>query len=172
MGVVRGRSKARPPASWPRPLTKSPNSPSRLGHLGELLSPSVCLCVCFRGRRVLLSATQATSVPPGNPLETPQLIRPAEEPEPRRPREIALSRPRPPPGPAPAGLPRGFAGGRGRLPAWEQTPKPARSLPPEALPHLSPPLCCPPRPPGRTAAPRQAGVGPRRRGGPRSRHRR
>ena len=46
MGVGSERSKARPPASWPRPLTKSLNSPSRLGHLGEFLSQCVCLCVC------------------------------------------------------------------------------------------------------------------------------
>ena len=71
MGVGSERSKARPPASWPRPLTKSLNSPSRLGHLGEFLSQCVCLCVCvFEGEGVFVARSGHLSFP-GSPLKTP-----------------------------------------------------------------------------------------------------
>lgn len=44
------RSEARPPASWPRPLTKSLNSPSRLDHLRDFLSEGeYFLCVFLSG---------------------------------------------------------------------------------------------------------------------------
>lgn len=75
MGVGRERSKARPPASWPRPLTKSLNSPSRLGHLGEFLSQCVCLCVCvFEGEGVFVALNrppQFPRKPPRNPITHP-----------------------------------------------------------------------------------------------------
>ena len=102
-------------------------------------------------------------------------MHPAEEPEPQRPREIAVSpaasSSRPGAGPASPG---DLVGGRGWLPAWEQTPKPAFSLPlREGLPHLSPSPLLPPKAAWENSClPLHTGVGPRRRGGQRSHHRR
>lgn len=40
-------AKAQPPERWPRPLTKSPNSPSRLDHLRGLFFSFLLECEYF-----------------------------------------------------------------------------------------------------------------------------
>lgn len=103
MGVGSERSKARPPASWPRPLTKSLNSPSRLGHLGEFLSQCVCLYVCvFLRGRVFLSPAQATSVSPETPSKPHNSSALPRNPSSRGRVKLHCLRPLPPPDPAPA----------------------------------------------------------------------
>lgn len=69
MGVERVRQSPAP-ESWPRPLTKSLNSPSRLGHLGGFLSEMWMFLSVFGGLEGCFPVLRAPQSP-RKPLETP-----------------------------------------------------------------------------------------------------
>lgn len=133
------RAKAQPPESWPRPLTKSLNSPSRLDHLRDFFFLLEYEYFHFLSGRLFFSLAFTPPQFPRDSKPHNSCIRPGNPSPGGRVKSLCL-RPLPPADPAPA-RPLGgicLGGGRGWFPAWEQTPEPAFPLLPwEGLPHLS-----------------------------------
>lgn len=110
---------------------------------------------------------------PGSPSKPHNSSTLPRNPSPRDRVKSHCLRPLPPPDPAPARPLRGiWLGGRGRgwFAAWEQSRSPPFHFHPgRGSRTCCGPLCCPPRPPGRTAASPSTLEAPRRRGGRSSR---